>query len=367
VTERPKKPPESGHSAPPTVGSPSLPSSHSDLKASQPEIKALSQPPSRPSRPSRPSFISYPEVHWEEEETGVNTPAQGLPVAPALQMNERALLLLLTGTNAGQVFAIEDRETLIGRARDAQVRVEDVGISRRHSRIVRREDGRFFVEDLRSTNGTFVNGERGDRIELRPGDRIQVGPNVVLRFSLIDETEESLARQLFEASTRDPLTRAYNRRYFVERLQAELAFAQRHRARLSVIAFDLDHFKSINDTYGHPFGDAVLKVVSAQVLRLIRTEDVFARFGGEEFLVLVRGIEHANVALVAERIRRSIDRLQIPFDGRDVRVSISVGVASLSECSDAGDETEGGAELLKLADERLYKAKAGGRNRVCAS
>src|SRR5262249_44478049 len=131
---------------------------------------------------------------------------------------DRAILTVLTGVNAGQVFAIEQEETIIGRGREAHVRVEDVGISRKHTRIVRTQDGRFFVEDLGSTNGTFVAARRVDRFQLRPGDRVQVGPNVLLRFSVIDATEEQLARQLFEASTRDALTRVFNRKYFFERL-----------------------------------------------------------------------------------------------------------------------------------------------------
>jgi diguanylate cyclase (GGDEF)-like protein len=322
--------------------------------------------------PSRPSLSD----HWFDEDTGVSNVEARTPIPGAVRgVDERALVLLLTGTNAGQVFALEDRETLLGRGRDVQLRVEDVAISRVHARIVKQQDGRFFVEDMGSTNGTFVNGtgpiERSARAELHRGDRIQVGPNVVLRFSIIDQVEEKLARQLFEASTRDPLTGVYNRRYFTERLGSEVGFAERHKSHLGLISFDIDHFKQVNDTHGHPIGDLVLQAITAEVGHLIRVEDVLARVGGEEFTVLVRGIEHVNVVRFAERLRRAVERMVVPFSVDSIGVTISVGVASLDEVltPPVGIEAEAPStedRLLSLADARLYEAKEGGRNRVCS-
>ena len=275
---------------------------------------------------------------------------------------DRALLTVLTGLNAGQVFTLDVDETTIGRGREVQVRVEDVGISRAHSRIVRTMDGRFVLEDLGSTNGTFLGGERIERGELHSGDRLQVGSNVVLRFAILDEAEEQLAHQLYEASTKDALTKVYNRKYFVERLTSEVAYAHRHKSALSVILFDLDHFKKANDTHGHLAGDVVLRVVAGQVQRTIRTEDVLARYGGEEFVILVRGIPHPNVAHFGERVRKAVERLTIPWEQLQMKATISIGVSSLSELTD----TATGEAVLHLADERLYKAKSGGRNRVVA-
>jgi diguanylate cyclase (GGDEF)-like protein len=276
---------------------------------------------------------------------------------------DRALLTVLSGLNAGQVFTLERAETLIGRGRDVGVRIEDVGISRVHSRIVRTMDGKYYVEDLKSTNGTFVGGKRVERMEIHGGERLQIGPNVVLRFAIIDEAEEQLAFQLYEASTKDALTKGYNRKYFVERLAAEVAYAHRHKTHLALVLFDLDHFKKVNDTYGHLAGDVVLRVVAVQVQRTIRTEDVLARYGGEEFVILVRGIEHANVVHFAERVRKAVERLSIPWESLQLRVTISTGIASLSECG----EGAAGEKVLHLADERLYRAKSGGRNRVISS
>ncbi len=308
---------------------------------------------------------------WAEMDTG-NVSPQPAKAPKELLGEARAQLLLLNSTNAGQVFTIEPEqiETVIGRGRNAHVCIEDIEASRAHCRITILEviqiagaSKRYVLEDLGSKNGTHVNGRLiSGPADLVAGDRIHLGPNLILRFSLVDETEETLARQLYETSTRDALTQSYNRRYFLERLTSELAFAQRHKSRLSVLLFDMDHFKSINDTHGHMAGDAVLRAVSTCVGRLVRAEDVFARYGGEEFVLLIRGISHDNVDLLADRVRKAVERLTVSVDGQDLVVTISIGVASLSEFPDeVTPET-----LLTLADERLYRAKQEGRNRVCS-
>jgi len=174
--------------------------------------------------------------------------------APVSAPMERAVLVTLTGLNAGQVFRVDRDEILIGRSRKAHFRIDDGGVSRLNTRIVRIGSA-FFVEDAGSRNGTFKNGARIARSELKNGDRIHIGPSIVVRFAIMDEAEEILARQLYEASTRDTLTRAYNRRYFNQRLIAEIAFALRHKTTVSVILIDVDHFKTVNDTFGHNAGD----------------------------------------------------------------------------------------------------------------
>src|SRR4029079_19176192 len=132
--------------------------------------------------------------------------------------------------------------------------------------------GEYLLEDLQSTNGTFVGAQRAQRCELTTGDRIQLGPNLLLRFAIVDDAEEEMQRRLYESSTRDSLTRAYNRKYFGERLLAEIAHAQRHKNELSLLMLDLDEFKQVNDKYGHLAGDMVLRTVAAQMMRLIRME-----------------------------------------------------------------------------------------------
>ena len=315
------------------------------------------QPPRPPSkREASPSYADQAEVMDDEHSPSTQSKV-ALPVSS--DGRERGVLVVLSGLNAGQVFSVERDETIIGRSRSAQVRVDDGGVSRKNTRITR-IGKKFFLEDLESLNGTFKNGERvTNAVELLNGDRIHAGPTLALRFSVLDEAEEGLARQLYEASTRDTLTRAYNRRYFMQRLLAEVAFAQRHETNVAVLMLDVDHFKRVNDTYGHHAGDEVLKTIAMAIQGAIRTEDVFARYGGEEFAVLVRGVDHHGAAAFAERLRQTVSRLDARLDGTTIRVTISAGIASLSECKSH-------EEMLALADDRLYRAKESGRNSVCA-
>ncbi len=327
-----------------------------------PAIKEEVAPPPQASTGPRAPMASLDLEDAFEAETNPAMLSIPIPEQSPSVRNDRAILTVLTGVNAGQVFSLDSDDNVIGRSRDTSIRIDDVGISRKHTRVARTQDGRFIVEDLGSTNGTFVAARRVDRLELRPGDRVQVGPNVLFRFSLIDATEEQLARSLYEASTRDALTRVFNRKYFHERLQSEVAYAMRHKTHLAVVLFDLDHFKKVNDTHGHLAGDVVLRTVAAAVQRTIRLEDVLARYGGEEFVIIVRGIEHDKVAVFGERVRRAVEFLDITYERTRIKATISVGAASLAQIG-AGATPEA---LVLMADERLYLSKDSGRNRVSA-
>jgi diguanylate cyclase (GGDEF)-like protein len=299
---------------------------------------------------------------YEDDEDGFSRTSQTAIKISPVKAAEYAVLTVLTGLSAGQAFTLRQVETIIGRGRDCGVKLDDQGISRRHCRVVGTVEGGYLAEDLESTNGTYVNGKRHKRAKLKPGDRLQIGPDVVLRLTMSDETEEALAKKLYESSTRDPLTFTNTRKYFDERLEAEIAYARRHKTPLGVLMIDVDHFKVVNDTYGHATGDIVLRRVAQELQNVIRTEDTLARYGGEEFVVLVRGIKPRNVIQFAERVRRAIERLDIRHDGKQVGVTVSVGVAMLADCG----QDQGSKEIVGLADERLYRAKRAGRNRTCA-
>jgi diguanylate cyclase (GGDEF)-like protein len=327
-----------------------------------------SQPPSAGPRPSSPlSSASSDSGSWHSgaAATERNTdPVVALPPQLAFGgTKDRATLTVLTGISAGQVYALDGTEHYIGRGSDTDIWIEDGGVSRRHARVTCRSDGKYFIEDLGSTNGTFVAAQRVTVCEIRPGDRIQIGPHVSIRFQIVDDAEEELQRRLYESSTRDPLTRIYNRKYFSERMMAEVAYSRRHRVKLAVLLLDLDDFKATNDTYGHLAGDMVLRLVSAQMQRLIRLEDLLARYGGEEFVILARATGKTDAVRLAERIRESISQLDVLVaPGQSIRVTFSIGVASINDVVADG----GPNELIALADSRLYRAKAAGKNRVCA-
>ncbi len=274
-----------------------------------------------------------------------------------IDSGQRATLVLVAGPSPGQVYSLGE-QAILGRDPLVEIQLDDSAVSRRHA-FISVEDGRYVVEDLGSANGTYVSGQRIQRRELVSGDRIQLGPRIVLRFALLDEAEEIMHRQLFESSTRDALTRAYNKKYISERLVAEVAHALRHHSSLEVIVFDLDKFKQVNDQYGHLVGDAVLRAVADRVHSLIRSEDVFARFGGEEFVLISRS---SDAARLAERIRAGIEQLTIPTERGPLRVTLSLGVARLDELGPRATAST----LLDKADLRLLNAKQTGRNKVCS-
>jgi diguanylate cyclase (GGDEF)-like protein len=327
-------------------------------------------PPASPSSPpsagafGSSSLLGPPssDGSWTSGEvTADRTTDPVITVVPTTATKDRATLTIISGINAGQVFAIDGTEHVLGRGTEADLWLEDGGVSRRHARIKCRSDGRYFVEDLESTNGTFIGTQRIETCELRPNDRIQLGPHVILRFSFTDDAEEELQRRLYESSTRDGLTRLYNRKYFNERLTAEVAYSRRHKVKLAVLLIDLDDFKKINDTYGHLAGDMVLRLVSAQMQRLLRVEDLVARYGGEEFVVLARSTGKTDAIRLADRIRESIAQLELPVTSNlTIHVTMSMGVAALPDVAPEGGPTE----LLALADARLYAAKRAGKNRV---
>jgi diguanylate cyclase (GGDEF)-like protein len=280
--------------------------------------------------------------------------------ATAPRVRDRLSLMVLGGPQRGAILTIDQNDVVLGRGEAATLRFDDSGASRAHARIFQR-DRKWMLEDLGSRNGTWVAGRSVDvPTELREGDRIQIGNGVLLKVTLQDPIEHEATRRIYESAMRDQLTRSYNRRFADERLAAEVSFAHRHGTPLSLLLLDVDEFKRVNDTLGHPAGDAVLRVLGAALQRTVRTEDVVARWGGEEFVVIARGIDARNAYIFAERIRKTIAALSIPWETRPLRVTVSVGVATMDAVSGIVSQ----AALLEAADKALYRAKAGGRNRV---
>lgn len=268
------------------------------------------------------------------------------------------VLIRMDGSEVGKVIRLNrERQFVIGRRHDCDLVLNYEGVSRQHARLVY-AGGAFFVQDLGSANGTLVQGRAISRHQLKDGDVLQLGPWVSIRYSITDAQEEQMLRQLYEAAVRDSLTGAYNREYMAERLRSEVAFATRHGTGTALILFDIDHFKRVNDTYGHQAGDAVLVDLVDRVQRSLRTEDILARYGGEEFAVSMRGASIDGAARLAERIRAESHRT-VRFGEHEIPISVSLGCADLNDCEQKSPEG-----LIAVADRRLYGAKTGGRNRV---
>ena len=270
----------------------------------------------------------------------------------------RACLTVLTGSASGHMFRLVRGEAVIGRGVEAAIRVADDGVSRSHARVLH-DANATYVEDLDSRNGTFVNGARITSAVLREGDKIQVGRTTVLRFAFHDELDESFHENLVSSALRDPLTRLYNKRYLLERLDSELKFARRHSTPVALLMLDLDHFKQVNDTHGHLAGDAVLVTIATALGKAVRNEDVVARFGGEELAVVLRAIPIEQAMLLAERLRKLVEQTPIVHQGRELRATVSVGVAGYPTTA-----VETCEQLMEAADRALYRAKREGRNRV---
>lgn len=274
------------------------------------------------------------------------------------QTGDRPYLFVLAGLRVGEMIGVNETITL-GRGTDVDFRVPDEGVSRNHLRVVALGDGSVLLTDLESTNGTFVNGKKVNSAVLGDGDKIQIGSTAILKFSYADKLEVSFQESLFEAAQRDALTSLFNRRYFEQQLSTELRFALRRGTPLSLILFDLDYFKRVNDEYGHPVGDAVLVGFSHLLSGAIRAEDLAARIGGEEFALICRDVPGPVAEQVADRIRQLVENSTITRKVPSLKITLSGGVAALPDPRIATIE-----QLIDAADKALYESKNNGRNQV---
>jgi len=268
-----------------------------------------------------------------------------------------ASLIVISGACIGRMFQVDREVMVIGRDTDTDIHIDDGQISRRHAEIRKLADGTIVLQDLGSTNGTYFLGTRIASRVLEDGDLLALGSGTILKFRYQDNVEEEYQRHMFQSASRDSLTGCYNRLSFEERLVTEFSYASRNNTFLSLIMFDIDHFKRVNDTFGHAAGDEVLRTLARLVQDGIRNEDIFARYGGEEFVLILRGISRDCAFITAERIRRRIDHHSFTFRDREIPVAVSLGVATLADGVPVSPE-----ELVMKADERLYKAKEDGRN-----
>jgi two-component system, cell cycle response regulator len=246
----------------------------------------------------------------------------------------------------------------VGRSSEVALSFPEVpSISRRHARLTL-VDGEVRLEDLGSRNGTFLNDEpmATSRL-LASGDRFQVG-TVVFKFLHEEDAENAYHEAIYNLVIRDGLTNVFNRRRFHEEIDREFQRARRYGRPLAVVLLDVDHFKRINDTYGHVSGDTVLRLLAHAVESLLRPEQLVARVGGEEFVVLCPETTLEGASTLAERLRVAIETLELTSRGCKIPVTCSFGVAELQPGMRSADE------LYAAADHAMYLAKSAGRNRV---
>lgn len=273
----------------------------------------------------------------------------------------RPVLVVLEGEDLRRVHLLDRERTVIGRGHDCDVMLQDASASRRHScafRYPEDPDIVVWMEDMGSTNGTFVNGERltGPR-KLEEHDRIRIGATLY-GFRLRDDLELDAERRLIQLATIDPLTGLVNRGAFDQALDREFDRASRYGRPLSLLLLDLDHFKLVNDTWGHPVGDRVLAQVALAVRAAIRNVDIAGRYGGEEFAVLLTETNAEGAAVAAERVRHSIGALTMAVGDEPVQITASVGVVTWIPLFGSP------SEMMAAADRTMYLAKGAGRNRT---
>jgi len=292
--------------------------------------------------------------NWDE----VTPTATYDEATPASATRGHAYIIVVGGANAGEIFRVGRGGAVIGRTHEADIRLLDDGVSRRHAEI-RADGGRLFIEDMGSRNGTFCNGLKIAQHELADGDRIRLGRSAVLQITFSAQLDELFRHKSLNASLQDELTKTFNRRYFSDRLESELQFANRHEAPLALLLLDIDEFAKLNAAHGRAAGDRVLATLAEVLQKNVRNEDVFARFGGEEFAIISRAITHDNASLLAERLRQLVEELEVEHEGARLAVTISVGVAAYPEVA-----ASVGTDLVTAAGRAMQRAKELGRNRV---
>ena len=289
---------------------------------------------------------------------------------PSRPAEIQASLVGLSGSVFGQRFLLAKDDVKIGRdADECDIVIDDSGVSRVHATVERRR-GKHRLVDMGSKNGCHVDGVRAADLELTDGAQVSIGKSV-MKYLLLNVVELDYHDKMSKRSNTDELTGLHNRRHAWEVVEQEIARAVRHTRPLSIVLFDIDHFKRVNDTLGHATGDACLLGLAKRVAPACRREDTFARVGGEEFLLVLPGCEILEAAEFATRLRDVVASEPFTYEGATIPMTISLGVTDLEELklshgiqAHAGDRTRSVDLFVTLADAKLYEAKHLGRNRV---
>jgi len=265
------------------------------------------------------------------------------------------------GPDIGKRVPLLSNQYIVGRDSEAGFIVSRSSVSRQHARLYLDDAGNWWVEDLNSTNGTFVNESRIRSAKLADADQVRFG-DAIYKFLAGSNIESAYHEAIHNMAIQDGMTGIHNKRYFTEFLEREIAVASRHGHPLTLVMFDVDHFKKVNDSHGHLAGDAVLKDLASRIKPRIRREDLFARYGGEEFACVLPSTALPGGIVFAEHLRTIIEEKPVAFEDKQISFTISLGVTVLHK--ETGIDS---AAMIKRADENLYAAKRNGRNRVVPS
>lgn len=292
------------------------------------------------------------------DDTGDHTIVSAIPTLEDEEQKKQPYILFQQGPLFGKMVLLEPGSVVLGRSDEADITINDEGISRKHVQFTYR-DGTTIVKDLKSTNGTYVNGLRVTEQELCHEDKVQISSSTLMKYIYADKLDESTQQELYNMGHRDPLTNVYNKRHFLDRLRGEFSFSERKGTPLSLFMIDLDFFKKVNDSFGHPAGDFVLMRMAVLAQSIIREEDIFARYGGEEFALVLKDTDQEGARVIAERLCSLVSDHDFIFEDQKIPITISIGVATFTD-----KNYKDTSELIKAADLYLYKSKHAGRNCV---
>src|SRR5256884_6810233 len=306
-----------------------------------------------------------------EDDSGNTLQARAARAAPQAQRECRPALIFLRGELMAVPIPLERDKVVFGRAVEADVRINDFRASRQHACITAERDFgtdvvRYKITDLGSTNGTQLNGQTISEAFLNDGDKVEIGDHL-FRFEMLDEIDREFQQHIHRLLAHDELTGLLTSKSFFSELRRESARAEADSRPFCVLMMDFDHFKEVNDTYGHLVGSKTLEETGHVIKEALRAGDVASRFGGEEFAAFLLDANYAQGIVAAERVRVALQEYEFPVNRMDApgdetthRITISIGVAAFPD--DATDPIH----LVELADSALYRAKRSGRNRVCA-
>ena len=273
-------------------------------------------------------------------------------IAPVLtNAPKRPCLTVLYGGPVGLVYTLAaGSETLIGRGDDADLPLLEERVSRKHARVRVQSDGGVLLEDLGSSNGTFVNGVRAKKQELRDGDRIQIGYSCIIKFSYQDDLEHQLQQEI-ASGIKDPLTGLYTKVYFQDRVDNEFRDAQRHNENLGVLMLVIDDFNKIGIHYGQAAAEQVIREISCLISKMLRAGDVCARYDEECLAILARRVDDRASVVLARRVRKAVQDHQFELNGTPVQLTVSIGIATLA------DKPKKAKNLVEIAEKSLKKTK----------
>lgn len=275
---------------------------------------------------------------------------------PAESTEDALVMIYPPGADLGKKHELTGKVANVGRDPSNHIVVNSDSVSRRHARLTF-DSGRRLVTDLQSTNGTYVNNQQILSRFLENGDQLKIG-DTIFKYLVGSDVESAYHEEIYRMTIKDGLTEIYNKRYFLEALDREMSRSHRYKRDLSVVMFDIDYFKKINDNFGHLAGDYVLQALAKLISSRARREEIFARYGGEEFVILLPETPKDGAMELAEQLRLKVASYTFIFENEEIPVTVSMGVASIM-----GDSVTAN-EFLKMVDEKLYKAKGEGRNCV---